>query len=157
MKLYEINKAIEDGIEMGFDPETGEIIDEEMLNALQMERDEKIEGIACYIKNLKAEADALKAEKKKLADRQSAAEKKAENLKNYLISCMSEGEKFKTPKVSLSWRASTAVNVTNAEELDPIYTKVEVTPDKTLIKAALDRGENVKGAELVTKQNLQIK
>ena len=51
MKLYEIDEQILNCI----DAETGEIIDADMLNALQMERDAKIEGVALWIKDLKAE------------------------------------------------------------------------------------------------------
>ena len=59
MKLYEIDNAIMDCVDM----ETGEIIDVERLSALQMERDQKIEGIGCWIKNLLSDAKALKEEK----------------------------------------------------------------------------------------------
>ncbi len=48
MTLYEIDKAITDLA----DPETGEITDFEALDNLQMARDQKIENIACYYKNL---------------------------------------------------------------------------------------------------------
>ena len=48
MKLYEIDEQILNCI----DAETGEIIDADMLNALQMERDAKIEGVALWIKDL---------------------------------------------------------------------------------------------------------
>ena len=78
MKLYEIDQALVDLV----DNETGEIIDIEVFDSLQMERDEKIESIALYIKDLKAEAEALKAEKLAFAERQKVAENKAESLKN---------------------------------------------------------------------------
>ena len=42
MKLYEIDQTIMDCIDM----ESGEIINEELLNNLQMERDAKIENVA---------------------------------------------------------------------------------------------------------------
>ena len=57
MKLYEIENAILECI----DTETGEVIDIERLNELQMERETKIENVACWIKDLKAEAEAIKA------------------------------------------------------------------------------------------------
>ena len=49
MTLYEINEAIRNAIELGFDPETGEILDASALEQLQMDRDEKIENICLYI------------------------------------------------------------------------------------------------------------
>ena len=77
MKLYEINNAILDCIDM----ETGEIIDIDKLNKLEFEREAKIEGVACWIKDLKAEAEAIKTEKQALAERQKVAENKVESLK----------------------------------------------------------------------------
>ena len=73
MNLYEIDNAILNCVDM----ETGEIIDMGKLNALQMERAQKIENIGCWIKNLLSDADALDKEKKNLAARQKAAENKA--------------------------------------------------------------------------------
>lgn len=58
MNLYEIDLAIEEAFTQAVDPETGEVNDEYMaqLDALEMERDRKVENIACFIKNLKADA-----------------------------------------------------------------------------------------------------
>ena len=81
MTLYEIDKAITDLA----DPETGEITDFEALDNLQMARDQKIENIACYYKNLVSDAEAIKAEKEALAERQKVAENKAARLKEYLL------------------------------------------------------------------------
>ena len=77
MTIYDIEAEIMDCI----DQETGEIIDIDRLNALEMERDKKISNVACWIKDLKAEAEAIKAEKQTLDKRQKAAENKAESLK----------------------------------------------------------------------------
>ena len=74
--LYEINAQIEQAWSAAVDPETGEIISEEAAQAIEqlsMARDEKVENLALYYKNLMAEAEALKAEKQTLAARQSAA------------------------------------------------------------------------------------
>ena len=62
MKLYEIDNAILDCIDL----ETGEVIDTERLDAPNMERDAKIENVACWIKDLRAENEAIKSEKQKL-------------------------------------------------------------------------------------------
>ena len=95
MTLYEIDKAITDLA----DPETGEITDFEALDNLQMARDQKIENIACYYKNLVSDAEAIKAEKEALAERQKVAENKAARLKEYLSYAL-HGEKFSRPDAS---------------------------------------------------------
>ena len=69
MTIYEINEEILNCIDL----ETGEIIDIDRLNDLQLERDAKIENVACWIKELKAEAEAIKAEKLVLAERQKVS------------------------------------------------------------------------------------
>ena len=61
MNLYEIDNEILSCVDM----ETGEVVDMDKLNNLQMERDQKIENIGCWIKNLLADAKALKEEKDK--------------------------------------------------------------------------------------------
>ena len=71
--LYEIDEEILNCV----DQETGEIIDPEKLAQLQMDFDKKVEGIALWIKNLLSDAEAIKAEKNKLADRQRSCENKA--------------------------------------------------------------------------------
>ncbi len=76
MTLYEIDKAITDLA----DPETGEITDFEALDNLQMARDQKIENIACYYKNLVSDAEAIKAEEEALAERQKVAATRGEVL-----------------------------------------------------------------------------
>lgn len=70
------------------------------------------------------------------------------------------GEKMETDFVTLSWRKSEAVVVDGAPELLPEkYQRVKITvdADKTAIKAAIKAGEDVPGARLEMRQNLQIK
>ncbi len=61
--LFEVNKAIMDAWEACVDPETGEIDESKYaeMEALQVERDEKIENIACWVKNLTSDAAQIKA------------------------------------------------------------------------------------------------
>lgn len=68
--LYEINEQILSCVDM----ETGEIIDADKLQDLQLAFDEKVEGIACWIKNLLSDAAAIKAEKDALAEREESNE-----------------------------------------------------------------------------------
>ena len=151
--LYEIDAQIMECVDF----ETGEIIDVERLEALQMEFDSKVEGIALWIKSLVAEAKMVKEEKDNLAARQKACENKAESLKKYLASALG-GEKFKTSKVSISYRKSKSVEVEDISLLDDDYLKFkEPEADKTKIKKALEDGISLEGISLVEKNNIQIK
>lgn len=153
MNLYEIDQEIMNCVDM----ETGEIIDPVRLNELQMDRDTKIENIACWIKNLKADAEALKTEKDALANRQKTAENKIESLKKYLSDYLA-GQKFSTPKVAISFRKTSSVNVTDISQLPNKFLKfADPTPDKTAIKNAIKAGTAVTGAEIVEGQSISIK
>ena len=158
MTLYEINSEIMSCIDM----ETGEVIDIERLNDLQLERDAKIENVALWIKDLKAEAEAIKNEKLALAERQRVAENKAESLKNWLAYALN-GEKFKTAKCSVSFRTTESVEVTEEglESLmnghDELLTYKAPEPNKKAIKQALKDGLNVAGVQLVQNTSTIIK
>lgn len=152
--LYEIDQAIIECLDM----ETGEIVDAERLDALEMERNDKIESVACWYKNLVADAQAYKAEKEAFAEREKAAMKKAEGLKNWLAYALN-GQKFSTWRCAVSFRKSEMVEITD-ESLIPLEMKTEkitYTPNKTAIKEAIKAGNLVSGCQLVERQNAQIK
>lgn len=159
--LYEINETIMSLV----DPETGEILDYEAFSALKMEREEKIENMALWYKDLMAEATAIKAEEANLAARRKACENKAERLKAYLSELLA-GDKFKTPRVACSFRASKSLQIQDeAKFIDSMivserfeYLKFpQPTVDKTAITNAIKAGQVVQGAELVEKKNISIK
>ena len=158
MTLFDINKELENAFESLVDPETGEILDDAcVLDALTLDRNEKIENIALMIKNLRAYAEAINAEAKKLKARAKACENRSEWLKNYLAEKL-QGEEFKSPRAAISWRRSEAVNVTDVWALPAEYIRMaDPEPDKIAIKKALKSGETVNGATLVENYSLQIK
>lgn len=151
--LYEINEQLLNLTDI----ETGEIEDWSAFEALQMARDEKIENIALYHKNMLAEAAALKAEEKSFAERRKRAENKAESLKKYLATSLN-GSKFNTTRVAISYRKSTSVEV-DESKLPASYLQEVVTYkiDKRDIGEKLKAGETIEGATLITKDNIQIK
>ena len=158
MTIYEINEEILNCIDL----ETGEIIDIDRLNDLQLERDAKIENVACWIKELKAEAEAIKAEKLALAERQKVAENKAESLKKWLTFALN-GEKFKTAKCSVSFRKTESVEVTDEglnnlmKEHDELLTYKAPEPNKKAIKDAIKDGLSVQGVRLECNTSTIIK
>ena len=156
MTLYEINEQIQKAIELGFNPETGEILDESALEQLQLDRDEKIENICLFIKDLKAEAAALDAEKKNLDARASVAKKKSDSLSRYL-QAMLDGEKFKTARCSISYRKTSAVIVDDENELPELCIRIRKEPNKTAIKDYINAGVSVPGAHIEDRQSMIIK
>lgn len=166
MNLYEINKNIEDLLDRMFeevDEETGEVKRELVteLAELNQARDEKLDNIGCYLKNLQAEYLAIKAEITNLKDRLQSKENKIERLKAYVAQdLIAHGEsKKESARVVFSFRTSKSINVTDEDKL-PVYLKtekVEWVPNKKAIKEAIEGGEEVAGAEIIVNQNLQIK
>ena len=160
--LFDISRSLMAAWDLAVDPETGEISEDDytVIEQLKMERDTKIENIGCWIKNLEADAAAIKAEAKAMSDRAKAAEKKADGLRGYLTAVLA-GEKWSSPKVAISWRKSVSVEIDEAElpELPERYIrrKVSVEADKTAIKDALKAGEVIEGCRLVEKNNISIK
>ena len=66
MNLYEIDAALMAAYENAVDMETGEILDNEAyaaIDGLEMALAEKTENILLWIKNLSAEAEALRQRK----------------------------------------------------------------------------------------------
>lgn len=157
MSIYEIEQSIISLV----DPDTGEITDFEALDNLTMAREEKIENIAMWIKNLSAESKAIRDEEKSLAERRHSAESKAESLEKYLEQTLS-GEKFSTAKVAIGYRKSTAVNIADEEAFTKtacpsylVYQPAKI--DRKAIAEALKSGAVIEGAELVERNNMQIK
>lgn len=155
MNLYEIDAEIL----KTFDEETGEILDSEKLNDLQMARETKLTNIVHYIKNLEADAEILKKAEDDFKARRQSAEKKAESLTKYLEGYLA-GDTFesedKTAKVT--YRKSESVDVTDVFALPEFLKKyADPTPDKTEIKRLLKAGQTVEGATLVTNMKIQIK
>ena len=161
MRLYEIDKALEEAFERAIDPETGEIINDDAmveLEQLDMERDAKIENTAKYYLSLMSDAEQLKKESKRLTDRARSSEKKAEALKNYLSYSLN-GQPFKKGTVSISYRKSQRVQIDDIKELPAEYLIHRAPePDKVMIKVSLKFDPaSVPGASLIETQNIQIK
>ena len=156
MTLYELDKAIAD-FELEVN-EDGEVLNIDELDELNLAREQKIEGISLWIKNLEAEREAVKNEKNNFADREKRLGKKIESLKGYLTYAL-DGQKFSTPKVAVSFRKSESVLVKDEYLIPDDYCEFTVMrrPNKTNLKKALKDGKEIMGVELIEKQNVSIK
>ena len=162
--LYDIDQDILDCCDM----ETGEILDTEKLDALQMEREAKLEGVALWVKDLKAEAEAVKAEADKLTARKKALENKIDSIKTWLLHALG-GEKLKTPRCNVYQTHSQQVAIVGDEKdliawlerntEDPRefirYKEPELRKDE--IKKALKDGKEIEYAKLEETESVVIK
>lgn len=161
MTIYDIDQRILELI----DPDTGELLDFDAFDELKMERDQKIESMALWVKELTATASAIKAEIDTLTERKRAAEQRCESLKRYLAEIL-QGEKFSTPKCAVSFRKSTSVQVDDAESLvrwleqnglDSCIKYKEPEVSKTEVGKLIKSGTPVPFAHLENRQSVGVK
>lgn len=160
MRLFALHNELEDLLGQATDHETGELRPEfeAALAELEMAKEEKLENCALYYKGLVAEAEAIKAEEHKLAQRRQSAERKAERMRGYMET-YAKGENLKTPRVVIGWRKSVSCPDYDLDKVPEQYHKI-IPETRKLDKAALTKaikaGE-VDGFELREKMNIQIR
>lgn len=156
MTLYEINERLRN-FEFDIDEETGEILNVDDLDELELSKNEKVENICLYIKNLRTDAAAYKAEKDRFFQRERAAKNKADGLSEYLENMLA-GETFESIKASVTYRKSEIVECEDVSIVPADFLRYkEPELNKAAIKNAIKNGVNVKGCILAEKMNMQIK
>lgn len=165
--IYPISDAIERLLAEAVDEETGEVLlsDEELqqkLDQLHLDFDSKVIELRNEFINRTAEAEALKAERQKLAKRQKVAEAAAERAKRFLAYLL-KGEKFQNGAAKISYRRSEEL-VCDDDFIEwaavhcPDYLSYkEPEPRKTDIKNALKRGEVIEHVTLQQKNNIIVR
>ena len=162
MTIYEIDAQIRELLDKMVDPDTGEVNDDtdalEALDALTMERNSKLENVACYYKNVSADAAAIKTEESALKKRRETLERKAERLKRYLSDNLN-GQKFQSPRAVVTFRKTERVEIGNAAlaiaslksggHEDALRFK-EPEIDKAKVKQYLKDGMDIPGVTLET-------
>lgn len=156
--LFNYVRQIDDIIAMATD-EDG-VIDEsvmEQLDALELEKNEKIDNCIAFFKSRKAMANALKEEKKAIERRQKTAENEMERMKDYLAYCL-KGETHESTAGKISYRKTESVEITDVDKLPADLLRYrDPEPNKTEIKNVLKKGTEVSGAQLVAGFSVIIK
>jgi hypothetical protein len=184
-QLYDLDFQFQQAMEMleeGMlcDPDTGECMSEEEFNIyldnIQMALSDKIENTMVFYKNILSDVEQFKIEQKKLMERRKVKENLAERLKNRIDNYITHQYtdengvvdtqslnkyKFETPKVKLSYRKSSTVDITDLSQIPQEYIKerklTEDDVNKSDIKKLLTSGKEVSGATLVENLNMQVK
>ena len=164
MSLYNIAQDILNALDC-VDEETGEISEDAMESLFSKESDfdDKCVNIGYVIKNLEAEAEAVKNAMDDMKNRHLRLVKKVDSLSSYLLTNMQTVGKNKiekSPHFVISVRKNPAsVNITDEAVINAKYIKEKVTTtiDKATIKEDLKNGKLVDGAELVNKMKVVIK
>lgn len=140
--------------------EAGEIPEEaieDTLAGIEGEIDEKIDSIACMVKELNGEAENIAEEERSLAERRRAKERKAARLKDYIRNQMEVANKKKVETARNVVRlggTTKRVEITDLEALKGYkdawkpYTYKVTDVDKVALKALLQEGKQIPGAKL---------
>lgn len=160
-KLYEIENDLANIIEIGadryVDGESGEIFSKEDFDALQMEWQDKIEGVALGYKNEDAEAKAIKEEIERLTERMNRHKRKAEGYKNFLAMVL-DGKKFETAKALVKPTKSKVCEWDGSfEGLENYLVPQEPKFDRAQARKDMLAGVVVPHCTLVEKNSVSIK
>ena len=166
MKLYEIAADYQRFIEAVENGEIPEEVIADTLESITAELEDKADNIACLIKNLTAEAGAIKAEEENLSSRRKTKENQIKRMKEYLSDVLQKSgfTKLETARNKISFRKSESVGIEDetafikwaAEHNESFLTYKDPTINKTEIKKALANGEEIAGVSIECKQNIQI-
>jgi hypothetical protein len=157
MKLYEIKEEFLRLMELDLDEQTMK----DTLESLTYDLEDKVDNIACVIKSLEAESDAIKTEADKLLERAKKKAKNAQDLKDYLFNTLKtlNINKIETIRNVLSVKKNPVSVVVDEgfNDSDYMTEKISYTIDKKAIKSAIETGIEVKGARLEQKERLEVK
>jgi len=167
MKLYEIRSQYLDCLNRIENGEIDEEFIKDTIESLDGDFDEKVNGIACFIKGLDGDITALKLEADNLKQRADNKSKKADRLRQYI---------FESMKAVSRVRVETAQNVISVKKNPPkvdvgesfilwasgerpelIRHKETFEADKALIKEMLKKGEEIPYCRLIQDESLSIK
>lgn len=147
LKLYEIAARFRLLDEL-LDANGGEITPEiqACLDSLDSALEAKVDNIAALVREGTAEADAYKAERDRLADRERAARNKAARLKAYLLESLKAAGKDKVKGRWFSARVALASQPSITFEGDSWmlprgFRRETVEPDMAAAREALKRGD----------------
>lgn len=151
MSLYDLQMEILDCVD-----ENGELLDVEKFEQLNMEIEKKIEGLCLWVKNLDAEAEAIKEEENALKDRRVRKENKAASIRKYIQDFL-KGSKFETSRVAISYRKSESLKILDNAVIPDEYIKYKPEVNRADLKRAVKDGLKVEGVYIQENNNMSIK
>lgn len=158
MSLYDIDAEL---LELLAKVENGEEVESvaALLELNEQEHTAKLTGYAYAIQSYKAESSAYADEIKRLQARKKTCDNHVTWLKDRTLQSMTNRgiEKMKAGTLQLSHKQTQAVEVSDVGALPSDLVKVTTVGDKTAIKAAIKRGDDVQGATIVTNHSLGLR
>lgn len=166
MNLYQLAKEytdLFDALLATADEETGEV-DVDICAALERVQgtfEEKAISTATVYRMLGNESEKIRREIERLTALKKHVDREQTRVKDYLAQAceMTGTERLSGVYASISFRKSeqTIIEDESLLPMEYMIEKVTYTPDKAKIKAAIKAGQEVQGARVQVKQNIQIK
>ncbi len=166
MRLYEIEERYEDFLNLIEEEEIPEEVIKDTLEAIEGEFTEKIDNIACLVKNLEAQIVAIEVEVKKLSKRKKSKGDNIKRLKRYVYDNMNYlGKKrIETPRNVISVRKNPMKIFLEdgfidwaKENADDLLKYNEPTVNKSAIKEAINDGREIRFAQLRQEERVDIR
>ena len=165
MNLYALATQYEKAFLTLADSEFDEETIADTLEGMEGELVEKAQNVMAYALNLEAEAEALKAIKMRVAARQSAAERKAKWMRDYLSRNMAAAGITEIASIDGLFTIKLQIGRDEVLVIDEpgqipqsLYRHIPESwePDKVAIKKAIKAGEQIDGAHIEKKNRLVI-
>lgn len=162
MNIFEINNALHTVWEMVLDEDADLEVLEDTIQSLEVARDDKAEGMAKLIRYLDSQADVIKAEEKRLADRRKALENRKDRVKQLLEMqfALWGTDKIKTPTMTVSMQANTpSVQIADENLVPDEFITIETIRkiDKKSLLQRLKDGEQFEGISIHQGRSLRIR
>ena len=165
MKLYEIAeeyRKLANAIEEGLIPE--EAVDD-MLEAVQIPFEEKVDSLASWVKELTADSEGIGAEIKRLQERKKSKDATIERVKSAILKAMETTgvNKVETPRNKVTTRKSSHVEVVDINALmesdyaEEYLRYSEPSVNKNAVSKALKEGKVVAGCVLEETVSVSLK
>lgn len=160
LTLYQCAADVQAALDYYFDSETER---EDTLEAVIGQFEVKAQSVIGYIKNQEITEKMLDEHIKQMTGKLKAVKAQNQSLRDYLARNMQAAGiteiKADDGTFKASFRKSKAVEILDEAQIPAEFMRetVKIEPDKTAIRKAIEGGQEVAGAKIEERQNLQIK
>ena len=128
----------------------------ELFSEVETSLSDKLDNTIYVIKELDSDAEALKAEAKRLTDKARALENKGKYLKELMLGAVKASgvEKLKSDKFSYYIKRTEVLNVVSEDNIGREFFRIKREIDKTVLKKAIKDGLILDGVSIVENESL---
>lgn len=163
LTLYQLSHEFRDTADKLADMELDQETISDTLESISLPLEKKAERVAMVVRNLDSLADQIKQAEKEMADRRKKIEKRADDVRQYLMENMHHAgmTSIDCPYFKLSIKNNPeSVDVYDDKLIPSEYMReipARQEPDKVALKSAMKEGKEVEGARLTRTTRLEIK